>query len=1131
MKKIINLSLLCVFLLGNSLSASALSDIGNHRYQRAISHMANEGIINGYPDDTFQPEKTVNRAEMVKIMVGAKGVTPAVSEYHDCFPDVRREWFAPYICYAKAQGWIIGYYDATFRPDQTINFAEASKIFSEVFELPDVSYTTHTSEAWYISYVLRLIEQNAVPPTIQGFQGSLRRGETAETMYRLMENILSSDSLSYSDLEIRSGIGLEYLRLQELLQETQQLSQEHSSRNPILQTQETMLLHKLGMLESRYSRTLADNGLSVELSGGFSSDSRGFSDMRLLTGERAIDESLQLGSIGSDRSDGSDQTSADIPISDITSVSIPSHPWDEMLQGKTFSVPAIAKLAPKDMLFVHIQNAQDFLELEDTMISLSKAFGDLYTFGHMAELRPKMLRRLGIPNMDTFVSQIDEGGFVSADLSFTPRTDYALILKFKSTTAQSAFTALLGSSTLSETIQGYTVVATNASVLEEIQNATKSTSLSLSTQKDFHFALSSVEPNRDGMVYLSDAFIRKLTGPEYRINARRRNTALSTLKMLQYASFAYHRITGSWPDSLEHMRNERYISLDTVSEVAKYSVDAQGRVHHLDWGTVWEVTPVGQVEIPTVSETEKDLYERFLNEYQGYFQEFFDPVVIAFDIDEEITFHTVILPLIENSQYNWLKIFTGGMTSELSFISDPDRAGDVYFASHFAIDDLLAELGEQFLFSQPKEDSTLSEEEFIEIVEQEIAEEFDIDLQPGERLLDFIGDEILVGINAESFQSNDAENIDAWLGIKVTDQEKAHMFFGKIHETLSSSPQSSQDAVRISDISTLRLATQIYYADTATYPADFSPLEGAYIASIPTDPETNEPYLYELPSADCFRITTHLTAQNNAQRMKDDGGVDPNLYEVGTLTDTCNPLFSVTDPAQYEAEAPTPPEIPKNEYKGTEYFVLSFYEDVYYTFLDDTLYMTLSKQALLKVIDGYLSPESSFSAHVQTHIDNIGSGQSIAFLFDLIALSNTRSSSGEYIFAPSKWKSFRDIENKTTYLSEALTLAENLPNFDGTLSNSTSYYRYAPKTVFGAEFAVRDGNIFLSGNGQEVNLSSLGISFFSEEADLIYETILDLESISENMKAQLQALKGFAVGLMFTEEGVDIKISFGSPKQ
>ncbi|MFH0851669.1 MAG: S-layer homology domain-containing protein, partial [Candidatus Peregrinibacteria bacterium] len=73
----------------------------------AITELARRGIISGYPDGTFKPSKNLNRAELSKILISALRPQEVRSESF-CFPDVKDEWFAPYVCAAKRLGWLSG---------------------------------------------------------------------------------------------------------------------------------------------------------------------------------------------------------------------------------------------------------------------------------------------------------------------------------------------------------------------------------------------------------------------------------------------------------------------------------------------------------------------------------------------------------------------------------------------------------------------------------------------------------------------------------------------------------------------------------------------------------------------------------------------------------------------------------------------------------------------------------------------------------------------------------------------------------------------------------------------------------------------------------------------------------------
>ncbi len=115
------------------------------------------------------------------------------------FNDVpRSEWFSPYVCMAKELGIIGGYPDGSFKPARFINFAESSKII-------DLSYGIEvdtTLEPWYHGYVDGLGNRSAIPTTIDAFDQYLTRGEMAQMIYLLDNEITDQPSDTYQTLEV-----------------------------------------------------------------------------------------------------------------------------------------------------------------------------------------------------------------------------------------------------------------------------------------------------------------------------------------------------------------------------------------------------------------------------------------------------------------------------------------------------------------------------------------------------------------------------------------------------------------------------------------------------------------------------------------------------------------------------------------------------------------------------------------------------------------------------------------------------------------------------------------------------------------------------------------------------------------
>lgn len=96
-------------------------------YCEAVATMANGGYIMGYEDGTFGGNRPITRAEFVAILVRFIGAEDVVCNFADV-PD--NHWAYRYIATATEAGWIAGFEDGTFRPDQSITRAEVMAIIN-----------------------------------------------------------------------------------------------------------------------------------------------------------------------------------------------------------------------------------------------------------------------------------------------------------------------------------------------------------------------------------------------------------------------------------------------------------------------------------------------------------------------------------------------------------------------------------------------------------------------------------------------------------------------------------------------------------------------------------------------------------------------------------------------------------------------------------------------------------------------------------------------------------------------------------------------------------------------------------------------------------------------------------------
>jgi hypothetical protein len=147
----------------------------------AIEYVVSQGIFEGYPDGTFKPDQSINRAETVKVIVEGFDYDILESDGTDLgFSDVGvDEWYMGYLKTAKESGIVEGYPDGTFKPSQTVNYAEMLKIFLETAE---VSMSPPAEgEEWYEPYVNYASSNGFV--VYEDVSEGMKRVDVAELFY------------------------------------------------------------------------------------------------------------------------------------------------------------------------------------------------------------------------------------------------------------------------------------------------------------------------------------------------------------------------------------------------------------------------------------------------------------------------------------------------------------------------------------------------------------------------------------------------------------------------------------------------------------------------------------------------------------------------------------------------------------------------------------------------------------------------------------------------------------------------------------------------------------------------------------------------------------------------------------
>ena len=110
-----------------------------------IGYMQQFGIITGYADGSFRPDASVTRAEFAAIASRFERLTEGTKSFSDV---PSSHWAAKYINFAATRGWVNGYADGTFRPNNSITRAEVAAVTCRLLERnADQSYIrSHLSE-------------------------------------------------------------------------------------------------------------------------------------------------------------------------------------------------------------------------------------------------------------------------------------------------------------------------------------------------------------------------------------------------------------------------------------------------------------------------------------------------------------------------------------------------------------------------------------------------------------------------------------------------------------------------------------------------------------------------------------------------------------------------------------------------------------------------------------------------------------------------------------------------------------------------------------------------------------------------------------------------------------------------
>ncbi len=437
----------------------------------------------------------------------------------------------------------------------------------------------------------------------------------------------------------------------------------------------------------------------------------------IFTGAAAIQESLQLEVLGSrparnpaqpvSKSTGTNS----VTMASLAGPSVKSHPFAAMLKGRSPKVPALAALIPADQYAVFFADINKQIELSDLMEEWGGSLLEtIHASSRDFKLRKKLTQQLCL---ETGTLTRLFGDRVIGAMAFTGNdpflkegSDFTVLFALKDRdlflkqiekryseavaarkASRSEFSSggkkHLSVTTFDRRVSSYTVILGDVAVvsnsveaMNRIIQASTGKTQTLADALDLKY-MRTIFPegdrNEDVFIYLSDAHIRKLVGPVVKIEEARRMTCAANLQVLANARFWYRSERKREP-TLQNLRDEGYLGTAHLScpDGGNYALDKAGgeptcSVHN----RIGYLTPLTAIKAGSPTEREQAQYRAFVENYNRYWRQFFDPIGIRIKMGETVRIETCILPLIENSWYDGLVAFSGrepGLVSDASVL-------------------------------------------------------------------------------------------------------------------------------------------------------------------------------------------------------------------------------------------------------------------------------------------------------------------------------------------------------------------------------------------------------------------------------------------------------------------------------
>jgi hypothetical protein len=207
----------------------------------------------------------------------------------------------------------------------------------------------------------------------------------------------------------------------------------------------------------------------------------------------------------------------------------------------------------------------------------------------------------------------------------------------------------------------YAIFSNSHRAIRRIIDTTLGRSPSLHDQLDYQYITTMLPPqNTENTAYLfcSEAFLKHLISPEFKIAEKRRRQAFTNLVMLNNASLFYRMEEGRSPTSLSDLSEGNFVDLSRIVDPSggAYAFDADRDTATSSlYNRIKYLTPILELNVLKISDQESKEYEQYKRRYESLWRDYFDPIAIRISTGESVKLETLVLPFANSGLYGNLR--------------------------------------------------------------------------------------------------------------------------------------------------------------------------------------------------------------------------------------------------------------------------------------------------------------------------------------------------------------------------------------------------------------------------------------------------------------------------------------------